>query len=248
MRKPDLIKNFYALFVISLLLFAFSSQSVFAQQDSLKACIDGTSHGWVPLTAKDFVDVNGDSDTWQWRGDTLFTTGEPIGVNRSRKSYTNFELVVTWRHLQSGGNSGVFVWVPLITLRDLEPGNLPQYGIEVQMLDHGFREQYEARTGNEGDWFTTHGDIFAVGNSKLKPFPPLSPNGSRSFPSENLSNGAGQWNHYYVRAINGEVRLWVNGKEVSGGSHAQPDFGYLCFEAEGSPIEFTDIRIRELPE
>jgi len=219
-----------------------------AQQDSLKASIDGTGYGWTPLTKSDFVDVNGDSSTWQWRGDTLYTTGKPIGVNRSRKSYTNFELVVTWRHLKSGGNSGVFAWVPLITLRDLEPGNLPKYGIEVQMLDHGFTEQYEERTGREGDWFTTNGDVFAVGNSKLRPFPPLSPNGSRSFPSKNLSNGAGQWNHYYVRAINGELRLWVNGEEVSGGNYAQPDFGYLCFEAEGSPIEFTNIRIRELPE
>ncbi len=243
-----MIKNFFIVFIIAMLPIAFSPQSVHAQQDSLKACIDGSGYGWTALTEDDFVDVNGDSSTWQWHGDTLYTTGEPIGVNRSRKTYTNFELVVTWRHLKSGGNSGVFIWVPLITLRDLKPGDLPDYGIEIQMLDHGFRDQYEARTGNEGDWFTTHGDIFAVGNSKLKPFPPLSPNGSRSFPTKELSNGAGEWNHYYIRAINGEVRLWVNGEEVSGGNKAQPDFGYLCFEAEGSPIEFTNIKIRELPE
>ncbi|MFO0885322.1 MAG: family 16 glycoside hydrolase [Pirellulales bacterium] len=27
----------------------------------------------------------------------------------------------------------------------------------------------------------------------------------------------GQWNHYYIRAVKGEVRLWVNGEMVSGG-------------------------------
>jgi hypothetical protein len=55
------------------------------------------------------------------------------------------------------------------------------------------------------------------------------------------------WNHYYIRCINGEIRLWVNGEEVSGGSNCQPSMGHLCLESEGSPIEFKNIRIRELP-
>ena len=89
--------------------------------------------------------------------------------------------------------------------------------------------------------------MFAVGKSKLTPFPPRSPNGSRSFPRRNLSKGVGEWNHYYVRAVNGEIRLWVNGVEVSGGSGAEPRRGYLCLEAEGAPVEFRGIRVRELP-
>ena len=62
-----------------------------------------------------------------------------------------------------------------------------------------------------------------------------------------LSKGLNEWNHYYVRGINGEVRLWVNGEEVSGGTNCLPNEGYLCLEAEGAPVEFQDIRIRELP-
>jgi hypothetical protein len=89
--------------------------------------------------------------------------------------------------------------------------------------------------------------VIAVGKSKMNPFPPLSPNGSRSFPRRELSKGVGEWNHYYVRAINGEVRLWINGEEVSGGNNCEPRTGYLCLESEGSPIEFKNIRIRELP-
>jgi hypothetical protein len=166
---------------------------------------------------------------------------------RTQQIVTNFELVVEWRHLRSAGNSGVFVWASEEGLKDLKPGSLPQYGIEVQILDHGFAEQYEKRTGKKGDFFTTNGDIFAVGKSKLRPFPPTSPNGSRSFPRKNLSKGVGEWNHYYVRGINGEVRLWVNGEEVSGGSGAEPRTGYLCLESEGSPVEFRNLRIRELP-
>jgi len=89
--------------------------------------------------------------------------------------------------------------------------------------------------------------VFRVGKAKLTPFPPISPDGSRSFPRKQLSKGVEQWNHYYVRAVNGEIRLWVNGEEVSGGNEADPHSGYLCLESEGSPVEFRNLRIRELP-
>jgi hypothetical protein len=123
---------------------------------------------------------------------------------------------------------------------------LPRGGIEVQMLDHGYMDRVKSK-GGKADFFTTNGDVFAVGKSKMKPFPPLSPNGSRSFPRKNLSKGVDEWNHYYVRGINGEVRLWVNGEEVSGGTDCQPRTGHLALESEGSPVEFKHIRLRELP-
>jgi hypothetical protein len=212
---------------------------------SPRAFIDGSEPGWRALGSEDFAPVNGQPGTWAWKGEVLFSTGVPIGVLRTSRQFTNFELVIEWQHLRAGGNSGVFVWVPANALQDLKPGALPQYGIEVQMLDHGFRDQYEKQSGKPGDWFTTNGDVFAVGQSKLVPFPPTSPNGVRSFPRKHLSRGAGEWNHYYVRAMNGEVRLWVNGEEVSGGKDADPRSGYVCLEAEGSPIEFRNIRVRE---
>ena len=115
------------------------------------------------------------------------------------------------------------------------------------MLDHGYTEQYEKSSGKKADWFTTNGDVFPTGPAKMKPFPPVAPDGQRSFPRKNLSKGINEWNHYYVRAINGEVRLWVNGEEVSGGTDCRPASGYLCLESEGSPVEFRGLRIRELP-
>jgi hypothetical protein len=211
-----------------------------------KATIDGTGPGWRALGEADFTSVNCHDDTWSWTPDGIRCTGQPVGVIRSREPLTNFELVIEWRHLQSGGNSGVFVWVPEASLATLKPGQLP-HGIEVQVLDHGYAEQYEKRTGKKPDWFTTHGDVFPVGSSQMKPFPPVAPDGKRSFPTRNLSKGLGQWNHYYVRAVNGEVRLWVNGWEVSGGTDCTPASGYLCLESEGAPVEFRNLRIRVLP-
>jgi hypothetical protein len=212
-----------------------------------KAFVDGTGPHWRALAEADFIDVNGTPETWAWKDGIIYCTGEPVGVIRSQKQYTNFELVAQWRHKRSGGNSGIFVWTSEAALKDLKPGALPPGGIEVQILDHGYAEQYERSEGKKGDWFTTNGDVFPVGTAKMKPFPPISPDGSRSFPRKNLSKGAGEWNHYYVRAINGEVRLWVNGEEVSGGNNCEPRAGYLCLESEGAPIEFKNLRIRELP-
>jgi Domain of Unknown Function (DUF1080) len=213
-----------------------------------KAFIDGTGPGWRTLGANDFARVNDYPDTWRWDGDVLKSTGVPIGVMRTRDIFTNFELVVEWRHMKSAGNSGVFAWVPMKALDGLPPDRLPRWGIEVQMLDHGYHEFHKRTSGGKpGGWFTTNGDIFAVGNSKLEPFEPRSPDGSRSFPRAERSRGVGEWNHYYVRGINGEIRLWVNGEEVSGGRGADPRSGFLCLEAEGSPVEFRNIRVRELP-
>ncbi len=211
-----------------------------------KAFIDGEGPGWVSLTGDDFVRVNGDEDTLKWEGTEALCSGTPVGVTRTKKSYKNFELVIEWQHLKSAGNSGCFAWTPMSALTDLPPNKLPAGGIEIQMLDHGYKDRYE-RGGKKADWFSTNGDVFAVGKSTMKPFPPVSPNGRRSFPRKELSKGFGNWNHYYVRAINGEVRLWVNGEEVSGGNQCEPAEGYLCLEHEGSPIKFRNIRIRELP-
>ena len=226
---------------------ASSTETETPATDPPRAFINGQGPGWVTLGEKDFADVNGDEDTWVFDGTLIKGSGVPIGVMRTAKQYKNFELVLEWRHNKSAGNSGVFVWVDEKRLEGLQKGNLPGSGIEIQALDHGYAEEYKKRTGNDPDWFTTHGDIFAVGTSTMSPFPPLSPNGSRSFPRTDRSKGVGEWNHYYVRAMNGEVRLWVNGEEVSGGNECKPSSGYLCLEAEGSPIDFRDIRIRELP-
>ena len=211
------------------------------------ARIDGNNLGWRELTEQDFTNVNCNADTWTWKDGIVHCTGKPVGVIRSQKIFTNFELVAMWRHLQAAGNSGIFVWTAEAALKDLKPGSLPPGGIEVQVLDLGYTEQYERSEGRKADWFTTHGDVFPVGTAKMKPFPPTSHSGERSFPRKQLSRGVGQWNHYYVRCINGEVRLWVNGEEVSGGTDCEPRTGYLCLESEGAPVEFKELRIRELP-
>jgi len=217
--------------------------------------------GWRTLTLADFVNVNGDAATWSERDGVIVCTGKPLGGARTKRTYTDFELSLDWRHLEHAGNSGVFLWCPESAFTDLAPGQLPRSGIEVQVLDLGYEEDWQAEKGAPSDWFTSHGDLFPVGASTMTARTPRidyvdasgtsytvgSPQSSRSFPAKRLVRRAGEWNHYDVRAVGGEVRLWVNGEEVNAGTECSPATGYLALEAEGARVEFRDLRIRELP-
>jgi len=59
--------------------------------------------------------------------------------------------------------------------------------------------------------------------------------------------GVGEWNKYLIVAVDGNVKLSINGKFVNGIRDSSTKKGYLCLESEGSPIEFRNIRIMELP-
>jgi hypothetical protein len=72
-------------------------------------------------------------------------------------------------------------------------------------------------------------------------------NGQRSFPSEERSKPSPEWNHYRITGNNGTLTLAVNGKVVSGGDKCFWRKGYLALESEGAPVEFRNVRIKELP-
>lgn len=219
-----------------------------------------SGEGWPALSLADFVNVNGEADTWTERDGVIVCTGKPNGGARLKKPLTNFEMVVEWRHHEHGGNSGIFVWCPESAFTDLPKGTLPRSGIEVQVLDLGYEEQWLKSKGKPSDWFTSHGDVFPVGASKMTAFSPTltyeeagakwtvgDAKSSRSFPTRRLTRRAGEWNHYYIRAIDGEVRLWVNGEEVNGGTGCSPATGFLALESEGAKVEYRNLRLRELP-
>ena len=243
------MKTTLTLCTVALLLASgfLTAQDKKATPAAKKAFVNGEGAGWKSLSLADFENVNCDKDTWSEKDGTIYCTGKPVGVTRSKTTYENFELVAEWRHMKPAGNSGIFLWAPDASFTGLKSGQLPRGGIEVQILDLEYETRYEKKNGKKSDWFTSHGDVFPVGTSKMKPFAPVSKNGRRSFPSKRLTLGVEKWNHYYVRAINGEVRLWVNGEEVSGGSNCQPAAGFMALESEGSPVEFRNLRIRELP-
>ena len=211
----------------------------------LGSALAADSDGFLPLfNGRDlsgWVNANCAPETWSVRDGMIHCTGHPTGAMRTTRQYENFILEVEWRHLTSGGNSGVFIWGTPIAA----PGVPFLRGIEVQVLDHSYAEQYEKETGKKSDWFTTHGDVFPIHGATMKPFGRH--NGMRSFPSEERSKRSPEWNHYRIVCTNGVIRLSVNGKEVSGGEDCNYRKGYLALESEGAPVEFRNLRIKELP-
>jgi hypothetical protein len=186
-----------------------------------------------------WVNVNTDPDTWKVKDGLLVCSGKPIGVMRSDRQYENFILHVEWMHMEKGGNSGVFVW------SDAKPGEknrLPN-GVEVQMLELGWPELH-VRNGVTPPIAYVHGELFGVGGVKTVPD---YPRGERSSSIENRCLGKGQWNYYDVIAVDGVIKLSVNGKVVNGIAKSTQKKGYLCLESEGAEIHFRNIKIMELP-
>jgi hypothetical protein len=215
-------------FACAIWIVTLSAGILFAEEEGFVSLFNGKDlSGWV--------NANCAPDTWSVKDGLIHCTGFPTGAMRTEKQYENYILELEWRHLSSGGNSGVFIWGTPISA----PGVPFLRGVEVQVLDHG----YNAKGKNE--WFTTNGDVFPINGTTLKPFGRH--NGMRSFPSEERSKGTPEWNHYRVVCENGTVRLHVNGKEVSGGEECNYRKGYLALESEGAPVEFKNIRIKELP-
>ena len=165
----------------------------------------------------------------------IHCTGKPVGVLRTSKPVANFELVAEWKHLESGGNSGIFVWAPEKALDGLKPNTLRAAASRSRCSTTATRPSTRSRSGKKATWFTTDGDVFAVGTSKMKPVPARLARRQPQLPHEEKEQGGRRVEPLLRPRINGEVRLWVNGEEVSGGSDCEPRSGYLCLESEGAP-------------
>lgn len=182
-----------------------------------------------------WVNVNTAEDTWKVKDGLLICSGLPIGVMRTARQYENFIMEIEWRHMEAGGNSGVFVWSEGTQFKD-DPLTK---AIEVQMLELQYAPLHQVTD----DY--VHGELFpTMGMTAI----PDNPRGIRSKSLEKRCKGAGEWNKYVVVCVDGVVKLSVNGKFVNGLRESERKRGYICLEAEGAEIHFRNIRIMELPD
>lgn len=194
-------------------------------EDGFRSLFNGTDlSGWIP--------VNTAPSTWTVRDGLLHCTGKPIGELRTQRMYQNFTLELEWRHLDPGGNAGVFVWAD-----DITSVGVPFHrSVEVQVLDHAY--------GNTRS-HTTHGDIFPIHGAVMTPV--NGRGGSRAFPTEMRSKPSPEWNHYSITCMDGSIALKVNGVLVTQGHAANPRRGYICLESEGGRVDYRNLRIKEFP-
>jgi len=215
------------------LVLAFSPVALAQETPSWRSLFNGRDlTGWV--------DVNTSPETWSVRDGLLVCRGKPIGVMRSDRQYENFILHIEWRHMEPGGNSGVFIWSDAIP----SPGkNLPK-GLEVQMLELDWPKLNPDKDGQPRHSGYVSGELFGANGLTIIPD---NPRGSRSMSWEMRCKPRGEWNTYQVVAVDGVVKLAINGKFVNGVSKSSVKKGYLCLESEGAEIHFRNIKILELP-
>lgn len=200
--------------------------------------------GWVSLfDGHDLArwrPANVAADTFSVRDGMIVASGRPQGFMRSDRQYENFEIELEWQHMKEGGNSGLFVWGDGLPA----PGAVFPKAIEVQILDPGY-DRLHPRKPNSG--ITTQGDVFPIRGATMTPSGRFVPGGKRSLPIEDRTRPSPEWNRYRVVCNNGEIRLSVNGREVTVGKNAVPRKGYIGLESEDGEVHFRNIRIRELP-
>src|SRR5690349_6641284 len=108
---------------------------------------------WEPLfnghDLAGWILVNVAPNTFTVRNGIIVSTGKPTGVMRTEKQYENFEIELDWKHIEPGGNAGLFVWSDPVTAQ----GQPFTRAIEVQVLDGHHTENYTS----DGDVFSIHG-------------------------------------------------------------------------------------------
>jgi hypothetical protein len=202
--------------------------------------------GFVPMfngkNLSGWVNANCAPSTFYVKDGMVITTGKPTGFLRTEKQYENFIADFEWMHVPPApgavGNSGFFVWADPIPA----VGTGYTRGIEVQVL---VNLTYKNKKGEITA--TSQGDLFSIWGATCVPDRPHPDGWARCLPSEDRCKGANEWNHYRVEAVDGVIKLAVNGKVVSGVSKCSPRKGYLALESEGSECRFRNLKIKELP-
>jgi hypothetical protein len=153
-------------------------------------------------------------------------TGDRTGHNEfaywlsTDREYGDFELRLQYK-LAKDGNSGVFIRAP-------RQGRASKLGMEIQILDDG------QKTGKP-----------TVGSSSSI-YQVVAPKAYASKP-------AGQWNDLWILCDGDRVRVTLNGQVVTDASMAdykqlqsRPRKGYIGLSAHTGPVQFRNIRLREI--
>jgi len=137
----------------------------------------------------------------------------------AEKQYGDFILDLEYKSPQ-GGNSGVFVRVG-------DADNPVSTGIEIQILDsHDKQGQLGA-----------HDCGGVVGTAG---------------PSKNMSKPAGEWNRMVVTCQGSRMQVALNGEQIidlkldESAAKNRPLTGHVGLQDHGQPIEFRNIKIKEL--
>ena len=157
---------------------------------------------------------------WSVKDGILTCKGTPAGYIYTQKKYQDFVLELDWRWdpvTKKEGNSGVL-------FRQIGEHKVWPRSIEAQLMSKNA------------------GDFWNIGEFVMTTDPDRT-NGRNTKKTEMAENPVGEWNHYEIHCIGGDVTLIVNGKIVNKATGCEQVAGPICLQSEGTPIQFRDIRI-----
>lgn len=169
------------------------------------------------------------SDVWQLRDGVLNCRGTPKGYLYLDQDFTDFTLRLEWRWPagKKPGNGGVLIRITgsdKIWPRSLEAQINAGQGGDFWGLD-GFALEGPAPRMKTVD----HPQFGKLTNLKR---------------TADLELPAGQWNEYEIIARGPVVTLRINGREVNRATGCDVRAGRICLTAEGSEIEFRNVRLQ----
>jgi hypothetical protein len=160
--------------------------------------------------------------------------GDNIGYLMTKKSYKNFELSLDYRwnmeekfhRGDSKKNSGVMYNIPVDS-----PDNIWPKGIQFQIKENTtgdfiFLDRVTAKV---------NGELIEAGASVVSP----------KFSSNEKSYG--EWNTIVIQSFNGKITQYLNGKLVNECVEASSVEGKISLNYEGSPIDFRNIQLKNIP-
>ncbi len=174
--------------------------------------------GWVEVEC---------AGSWSVQDGVLKCSGEKTGYAwlSTERKYADFELTLEWR-IEPGANAGIFLRAP-----DRE-GRTSMEGFEVQIKDDR----------DDADFTDVSGAVF------------------RRIPAAGeFSKPPGEWNHCRITCVGRQLRIELNGRlvldtDIDTVEPRKDDKpmseiageGYIGLQNHGDPVEFRNIRIREI--
>lgn len=200
--------------------------SLFNGKDLSGWHVDVPMHDSIPDAINPFVVRDGH----------LLSLGTPQGHLITDASYENYRLTLLYRFTGEPGNCGVLVHAST-------PRSLYQMfpkSIEVQLMHENAGDFWcivedvtttnmEERRGPKAEWGITEGKLRRI---------------------KNLTDGSerplGEWNSLLVECVGNTIKVWINDDLVNYGYDATATSGQIAIQAEGSEVEFTNIKLEQL--
>jgi len=195
--------------------------------DEWAPLFDGQSFaGW----SFDTLDKAAPEAIWGITNGTIVVRGKgnPAGVMRTDKSYSNYTLEFEWRWMNAKGNSGC-----LIHCSDPRLMNVWPKSIEVQLASQ-----------NAGDFWVI-GETIEVNPEQIAQGKKGKPSRRRLNLTDDSEKPLGEWNQMRIVTKGTSVEVFVNDTLVNKGWEASVSEGAICLQAEGANIQFRNIRIKE---